>query len=119
MGWPYSQRCSQHYRPGETPMATEIQVTTREAAHALGVSLRTAQRRAKQGKLQATKTGGRWAITLVADLGGWKPWQIDKARELIEQGGIRPARRTGLYLAVSLDGTSKRLVHRAACDCPA
>lgn len=95
-------------------MATEIQVTTREAASALGVSLRTAQRHAKQGKLNARKVAGRWAITLQADLDDWKPQQVDKAREAIEQRAILPTSRPGLYTAVSSDGTTTYLVHRAA-----
>ncbi|MER7131234.1 helix-turn-helix domain-containing protein [Streptosporangium saharense] len=97
-----------------------IQVTTREAAAAHGVSLRTAQRWAAQGKLNAVKdTSGRWIITLTADVTDFKPAAIDKARELIEQGGILPTRRPGIYTAVSSDGTTTYLVHRSACSCPA
>ena len=46
------------------PEGTEM--STREAAQALGVSVRTVQRWAAQGKVDATKdTGGRWVITIV------------------------------------------------------
>lgn len=46
------------------PEGTEM--STREAAQALGVSVRTVQRWAAQGKIDATKdTGGRWVITIV------------------------------------------------------
>lgn len=41
-----------------------IQVTTREAAERLGVSVRTVQRWAKLGKIAAIKTDNRWTITL-------------------------------------------------------
>lgn len=99
-------------------MATTI--TTREAAQALDVSLRTIQRRAQRGQLDAVKVAGRWVITIPAQLDAWKPAQIDKARELIEQGGIIPSsRRVGIYTAVSSDGTTTYLVHSATCSCPA
>lgn len=97
----------------------EIQVTTREAAAALRISIRTAQRWAAQGKLPAVKTGGRWVITLQADVTGYKPFQLDKAREVIEQGGILPTRRPNLFTAVSSDGTTTYLVAREGCTCPA
>lgn len=97
----------------------EIQVTTREAATALRISIRTAQRWAATGKLTATKVAGRWIITLTADMSDFKPAAIDKARELIEQGGILPTRRPGLFTAVSSDGTTTYLVHRSGCTCPA
>lgn len=97
----------------------EIQVTTREAATALRVSIRTIQRRAANGSLPAVKTAGRWVITLQADTSGFKPQTIDKARALIEDGGILPTRRPGLYTAVSSDGTVTYLVHRCGCTCPA
>jgi excisionase family DNA binding protein len=45
------------------PPATEV--TTRQAAQALGVSIRTVQRWAAQGKVQASKTvQGHWVITI-------------------------------------------------------
>ncbi|MGW6503000.1 helix-turn-helix domain-containing protein [Nonomuraea angiospora] len=101
-------------------MSAEIQVTTREAATALGVSIRTVQRRAQHGKLNATKAGGRWVITLAAPgLDGFKPAAIDKARSLIEDGGIVRTSRPGLYKAVSSDGTTVYMAHRSGCTCPA
>lgn len=45
------------------PEGTEV--TTRQAAAALGVSVRTVQRWAQTGKVEATKTGtGAWVITI-------------------------------------------------------
>lgn len=38
--------------------------TTREAAAALGVSIRTVQRWAATGKVEATKDNGRWIVTI-------------------------------------------------------
>ncbi|MEU8040891.1 helix-turn-helix domain-containing protein [Streptosporangium sp. NPDC049078] len=97
-----------------------IQVTTREAAAAHRVSLRTAQRWAASGKLNAAKNeAGRWVITLNANLADFKPAAIDKARELIESGGILPTSRPGIYTAVSSDGAVTYLVHRCGCSCPA
>lgn len=95
-------------------------LTTREIAQAHRVSLRTAQRWAQTGKLSATKAGGRWVITVPAQLDDYKPFQVDKARELIEQGGIVPStRRPGIYTVISSDGTTTYLVHSATCSCPA
>jgi hypothetical protein len=98
-------------------MATTI--TTREVAAAHHVTLRTAQRWAQTGKLNAVKVAGRWVITVPADLTDYKPFQIDRARELIEQGGILPTSRPGIWTAVSSDGTTTYLVHAATCTCPA
>lgn len=96
-------------------------LTTREIAQARRVSLRTAQRWARTGKLDAVKAGGRWVITSSADLTSFKPVQVDKARELIEQGGIVPTSRTALFLAVSTDGSANYLVDQAeySCTCKA
>jgi hypothetical protein len=98
-------------------MATTI--TTREVASAHHVTLRTAQRWAANGKLDAVKVAGRWVITVPADLTDFKPFQVDKAREVIEQGGILPTSRPGIWTAVSSDGTTTYLVHEASCTCPA
>ncbi|GAA4924738.1 hypothetical protein HD597_011338 [Nonomuraea thailandensis] len=98
----------------------EIQVNTREAATALGVSVRTVQRRAQRGQLDAAKVSGRWIITLAApSLGDFKPAAIDKARALIEDGGILRTSRPGLFTAVSSDGSTTYLVHASSCTCPA
>jgi ribosomal protein L37E len=48
----------------------------------------------------------------------YKPHQIAKAEELIEQGGLIPLRGQ-IYIAVSSDGTQTYKTHRAACTCPA
>lgn len=95
-------------------------LTTHEIAAAHRVSLRTAQRWAQTGKIPAVKVAGRWVISVPAQLDDYKPFQIDKARELIEQRGIVPSvRRPGFYTVASSDGTTTYLVHSAACSCPA
>ncbi|MFD3802631.1 DUF6011 domain-containing protein [Streptomyces sp. NPDC058619] len=48
----------------------------------------------------------------------YKPHQIEKAHELIEQGALIPL-RGHIYLAVSSDGTETYRTHRAACNCKA
>ncbi|MFI6251500.1 DUF6011 domain-containing protein [Streptomyces sp. NPDC051016] len=48
----------------------------------------------------------------------YKPHQIAKAEELIEQGALIPL-RPGIYLTPSSDGTQTYRTHRAACSCPA
>jgi excisionase family DNA binding protein len=100
-------------------MASTIQVSSREAATAYGVSPRTIRRWAQIGRLDAVKVGGRWQIAATADLDGFKPAQVDKARELIEQAAILPTKRQGLFTAVSSDGTTTYLVHANGCTCPA
>jgi hypothetical protein len=95
------------------------QVTTREIATTCGVSLRTAQRWAQNGKLSATKQCGRWVITVPAALDSYKPSQLDKAAELIEQGGLVPTTLPGRYTAVSSDGTVNYLVTITSCTCQA
>ncbi|MFF0249646.1 helix-turn-helix domain-containing protein [Streptosporangium sandarakinum] len=95
-------------------------VTTREIAAAHGVSLRTAQRWAKAGKLAAQKVAGRWVITLTAPgLDGFKPFQLDKAAEAIEQGAILATSRPHVYRAISSDGTTVYLASPDGCSCPA
>ncbi|MFF0862322.1 helix-turn-helix domain-containing protein [Nonomuraea sp. NPDC003560] len=96
-------------------------VTTREIAQARRVSVRTVQRWAAKGKLDAVKVGGRWIITLSVNLDQYKPFQLDKARELIEQGGIVATSRPALYVAISSDGTSQYVVDQAehSCTCRA
>ena len=54
-----------------------------------------------------------------ADLSAWTPKQVEQARELIEDGGLVPADREGVFFAVSTDGSE---VYRCAaefCECPA
>jgi hypothetical protein len=48
----------------------------------------------------------------------YKPHLVAAAEELIEQGGLVPL-RTGIFLAVSSDGSRNYRTHRAACSCPA
>ncbi|MFD8564828.1 helix-turn-helix domain-containing protein [Streptosporangium canum] len=101
-------------------MSAGIQVTTREVATAHGISLRTAQRWAKTGKLNAVKNeAGRWAITLTADLDDFKPFQIDKATEVIEQGAMLRTSRPHLFRSVSSDGSTTYLTAAESCTCPA
>jgi hypothetical protein len=50
---------------------------------------------------------------------GFKPAQIEKARELIEQGGIVPLRGHRVFQVVASDGTSRYLTARESCNCPA
>ncbi|GIH22977.1 hypothetical protein Aph01nite_12870 [Acrocarpospora phusangensis] len=98
--------------------STEIQVTTREAATALGVSVRTIQRHAKQGKLNAAKANGRWVITLtIAD--EYKPAQVAKALELVEQAAIIPTSSNGAFAAIGSDGETWYPVTVHTCGCKA
>lgn len=70
---------------------------------------------------------GRWCKARVreaagtADLSAFHGWQIDKAREAIEQQAIVPSSRKGLYAAVSGDGTTVYLVDaiEVSCTCKA
>ena len=57
----------------------------------------------------------------IVDLTEYKAFQVAKAEELIEQGGIVPTARPALYLAVSSDGTSRYMVDATerSCSCPA
>jgi ribosomal protein L37AE/L43A len=57
----------------------------------------------------------------VADLATFHPWQIEKAREAIEQQAIVPLSRPGLFAAVSGDGSTTYLVDtlKASCTCRA
>ena len=45
--------------------------------------------------------------------------QVDKARELIADGGLIRTGHPGVFRAVSSRGDETYLVHRAACNCPA
>jgi hypothetical protein len=49
---------------------------------------------------------------------GFAQRQIDAARELIEDGGIVPTSRKGVFRAVSSDGERTYLTHRETCTCP-
>ena len=61
------------------------------------------------------------AAAQTADLAEYKPVQVAKAVEVIEQGGIVPTSRVALYLAVSSDGTVNYLVDQIehSCTCKA
>lgn len=50
---------------------------------------------------------------------GFAAAQVDKARELIADGGIIPTNRPGVFRAVSSKGDGPYLVHSAMCSCPA
>ena len=50
---------------------------------------------------------------------GFAQAQVDKARELITDGGLVPTGRPGVFRAVSSNGTDTYLVHSATCNCPA
>ncbi|MFD0209150.1 SWIM zinc finger family protein [Streptomyces hirsutus] len=55
------------------------------------------------------------------ELAQYKPHLVEKAVELLEQGGVIPLRDTRknlVYLAVSSDGTQAYRTARAACTCP-
>lgn len=51
---------------------------------------------------------------------GYKPEQVEKARELLELGGLVPLRHPGVFRAVSSAGTWSYLVTaRGQCNCAA
>lgn len=100
-------------------MTSGFQVTTREAALVYRVSPRTIRRWAQTDRLDAIKTGGRWVITIEANLDTFKPEQIEKAREAIEQQAILPTSRPGLFTTVSSDGSTTYLTHSCGCTCRA
>ena len=50
---------------------------------------------------------------------GFAAAQVDKARELIADGGLIPTGRPGVFRAVSSKGDTAYLVHSAVCNCPA
>lgn len=60
----------------------------------------------------------RRAATVVS-LVTFKPFQVDKAREAIEQGAVVPTVRPEAYRSVSSDGTTVYLTTIASCTCPA
>ncbi|MCX4550564.1 MULTISPECIES: hypothetical protein [unclassified Streptomyces] len=55
-------------------------------------------------------------------LGQYKPHLVEKAVELLEQGGLIPLRKSSknrVFLAVSSDGSTAYRSAPAACNCPA
>ncbi|MGA5497750.1 hypothetical protein ACPCSP_25640 [Streptomyces cinereoruber] len=60
--------------------------------------------------------------TKTAELAQHKPHLVEKAVELLEQGGVIPLRDTRknqVFLVVSSDGSETYRTARAACTCPA
>ncbi|WP_225846933.1 SWIM zinc finger family protein [Streptomyces sp. HPF1205] len=56
------------------------------------------------------------------EIGQYKPHLVEKAIELLEQGGLIPLRKSSknsVFLAVSSDGTTTYKTAPAACTCPA
>ena len=49
---------------------------------------------------------------------GFAQRQVDAARELIEDGGLVPTSRPGVFRAVSSDGERTYLTHSETCNCP-
>ena len=50
---------------------------------------------------------------------GFASAQVDKARELISDGGLIPTGRPGVFRAVSSKGDGTYLTHPATCSCAA
>src|SRR5579859_6221290 len=50
---------------------------------------------------------------------GFAAAQVDKARELIADGGIIPTNRPGVFRAVSSKGDESYLTHSDVCNCRA
>lgn len=48
----------------------------------------------------------------------FKPAQIEKARELIADGGLVPTGHAGVFRTVSSDGDVVYLTHAVTCSCP-
>ena len=65
---------------------------------------------------------GCWAIMRAAALAeavkGFAAAQVEKARELIADGGLIATSRKGVYRAVSSKGDAMYLTHAATCSCP-
>ena len=112
-------------------------LTTPEAARMAGVTVPTIRTWARIGAVAATKRHGRWAIDAeslrvrivlpallraernVLDLTAFRDAKAAKSKavDLIEQGGIIPASRAGLYLAVSSDGSNTYFIDTAEASC--
>lgn len=114
-------------------------ITTAEAATAARVTVATIRGWARYGAITATKQHGAWAIdadslarritlgrTLraehaVIDLTAFRDAKTarTKAIELIEQDGIIPGSRPGLYLAVASDGANTYMIDtwEPSCTC--
>ncbi len=57
----------------------------------------------------------------MADLSGFKAWQVTKATEAIEEQAVVPSSRPGLYASVSGDGVTVYLTDaiERSCTCKA
>jgi hypothetical protein len=58
------------------------------------------------------------AAAIAAAVRDFTTAQIDKARELIADGGLIATSRPGVFRAVSSDGTTTYLAHSSTCNCP-
>jgi hypothetical protein len=112
---------------------------TATAARMADVTVDTVRAWCRIGAVAATKVNGRWAVDVeslthrvtlgrtlraertVIDLSAFRDAKTarSKAVELIETGGIVPASRPGLYLAVSSDGCDRYLIDlwEPSCTC--
>lgn len=67
---------------------------------------------------------GRWcaakirAVQTAALLKGFTAAQVEKARELIADGGLVLTTRLGVFRSVSSDGQRSYLSYSATCSCP-
>lgn len=59
------------------------------------------------------------AAALAEAVKGFASTQVDKARELIADGGLIPTSRPGVFRAVSSRGDGSYLTHPATCACAA
>jgi hypothetical protein len=124
--------------------------STTTAAQAANVTVATVRSWCRAGVLSAAKISGRWVIDAgslaariqigldievariarkagqIAKLADLTPYKNQKAAaekvlQLLEDGAIVPTSRTGLYSAISSDGTGRYLVdtHEQSCECKA
>lgn len=78
------------------------------------------KRQVHRRRLRPTCTRKVRAAAKAEIIATYKPHQIEKAEELIEQGALVPLRgRRHIFLAISSDGTETYRTHRAACNCKA
>lgn len=59
------------------------------------------------------------AAALDAARADFTPEQAARADELVRDGGLVPANRAGIFLAVSSKGDATYRVHACGCNCPA
>jgi hypothetical protein len=92
--------------------------TSNQHVHCLRCGRRlyaTSSVRAKYGRWCAAKIR---TAALAEVLASFTAAQVEKARELISDGGLVPTSRPGVFRAVSSDGTTSYLTHSQACNCP-